>query len=166
MANYYYTIVGKNIELWEYIDSAAYDTIGEYRVKLPAERFSNNLVYPTTAVVNGLMFEGTAYIEPFVNVDPNELVGGAQPTLEAPTGSPGGPSGTSANTDEEDWHINMTRMLTLSIVDYCKAMKADAIGDVKIKEYYMKEFWKKVGDEQSNKRIQSVTFPQSPYAVK
>jgi|10_taG_2_1085330.scaffolds.fasta_scaffold42682_4 hypothetical protein len=165
-STYYYRIVGKNIELWEYVASGQYDIIGDYRIRLPVDRSSENLIYPNNAIDNGLMFEGTAYIEPFVNADPNELSGGAQPTLSAPTGAPGGASGTVDNTDEEEWHINMSRMLSLAIVDYCKAMMSDLAAKLDMKEYYMREFWKKVGDERSNKRIASVIFPHSPYAVK
>ena len=39
-------------------------------------------------------------------------------------------------------------------------------GDVERKEYYMREFWKKVADNESNKRIISVSFPTSPFAVR
>jgi len=45
-------------------------------------------------------------------------------------------------------------------------MRADGSGDLDRKEYYMKEFWKKVGDNESNKRIISMSFPMSPYAVR
>ena len=66
----------------------------------------------------------------------------------------------------ETSHANLNRMLSLACVDYLKAMIADKRGDIQLKEYYMKEFWKKVGDNESNKRKISMTYPVSPYAVR
>ena len=66
----------------------------------------------------------------------------------------------------ETSHANLNRMLSLACVDYLKAMISDARGDVQMKEYYMREFWKKVGDNESNKRKISMTYPVSPYAVR
>ena len=57
-------------------------------------------------------------------------------------------------------------MLSLAVVDYIKAQLFDLKGDLERKEYYMKEFWKKVGDNESNKRRISLTFPTSPFAVR
>jgi len=57
-------------------------------------------------------------------------------------------------------------MLALSIVDYVKSQVGDSQGDVSRKEYYMREFWKKVGDNESNKRKTSMSFPTSPFAVR
>ena len=57
-------------------------------------------------------------------------------------------------------------MLSLAVVDYIKAMLADLGGDIEKKEYYMREFWKKVGDDQSNKRKVSVSFPIGVFAVR
>jgi len=66
----------------------------------------------------------------------------------------------------ETSHANLNRMLSLACVDYLKAMISDARGDVQMKEYYMREFWKKVGDNESNKRKISMTYPANPYAVR
>ena len=57
-------------------------------------------------------------------------------------------------------------MLSLAVVDYLKAMVSDSSGDLQKKEYYMKEFWKKVGDDQSNKRRNFHVFPITPFAIK
>ena len=57
-------------------------------------------------------------------------------------------------------------MLSLAVVDYVKAMQSELQGDVQGKEYYMREFWKKVADDQSNKRKISISFPISAYAVR
>ena len=67
---------------------------------------------------------------------------------------------------DETNHVNLNRLLSLSVVDYLKAQLADMQGNVQMKEYYMREFWKKVGDNESNKRKISMTFPTSPYAIR
>lgn len=151
---WFYEVVGRNIHLWQWVDTAATDTVGSYRVKLPAEYYGKQLIYPDESITAGLRFEGTAFIEPFVDVDPNELDSAANPTLA-----------NQASPDEAD-HVNLSRMLSLAVVDYVKAMVSDAKGDIERKEYYMREFWKKVADNESNKRIISVSFPTSPFAVR
>ncbi len=63
-------------------------------------------------------------------------------------------------------HINLNKMLCLAIIDYCKAMLAEKNGEIDKKEYFMKEFYSKLGDNESNKRNISVSFPTGPFAVK
>ena len=63
-------------------------------------------------------------------------------------------------------HINLNKMLCLAIIDYCKAMLAEKNGEIDKKEYFMKEFYSKLGDNESNKRNISVTFPTGPFAIK
>jgi hypothetical protein len=67
---------------------------------------------------------------------------------------------------DETSHINLNRMLSLALVDYLKAMEADKIRDIQRKEYYMKEFYGKLGDNESNKRNISITFPIQPFAIR
>ena len=100
------------------------------------------------------MYEGTGFIEPFVNVDPNELDTNDNPTL------------TNQTSPDEADHVNLSRMLSLAVVDYIKAMLSDLGGELEKKEYYMREFWKKVGDDQSNKRKISISFPIGAFAVR
>jgi hypothetical protein len=69
-------------------------------------------------------------------------------------------------TPGESDHINLNRMLSLAVVDYIKAQLSDSKGELERKEYYMREFWKKVGDNESNKRKISVTFPSGPFAIR
>ena len=57
-------------------------------------------------------------------------------------------------------------MLCLAVVDYCKAMVSERDGEIDKKEYYIKEFYSKLADNESNKRIISVAFPISPFAVR
>ena len=63
-------------------------------------------------------------------------------------------------------HINLNKMLSLAVVEYCKAMMADRNGQIDKKEYFMKEFYGKLADNESNKRIISVASPISAFAVK
>ena len=63
-------------------------------------------------------------------------------------------------------HINLNKMLSLAVVDYCKAMMADRNGQIDKKEYFMKEYYGKLADNESNKRIISVASPISAFAVK
>ena len=70
------------------------------------------------------------------------------------------------SSPSESSHVNLNRMLSLACVDYVKAMVADLTGDIQKKEYYMRDFWKKIGDNASNKRKIFMTFPVSPFAVR
>ena len=149
-----YQVVGKNIHLYQYVQTANTDTIAGYRIRLPNDYYGNQLIYPDESITNGLMYEGTAFIEAFVSVDPNELDGNDNPTL------------TSQTSPDEADHVNLSRMLSLAVVDYVKAMLADLGGEIEKKEYYMREFWKKVGDDQSNKRRVSISFPLGVFAVR
>ena len=63
-------------------------------------------------------------------------------------------------------HIKLYKMLSLAVIDYCKAMLAERNGEIDKKEYFMKEFYSKLGDNESNKRNISVAFPSGPFAIK
>ena len=76
------------------------------------------------------------------------------------------PKAVTTSSADESSHMNLNRMLSLACADYLKAMLADREGDIERKEYYMKEFWGKVGDNESNKRKISMSFPSSPYALR
>ena len=62
--------------------------------------------------------------------------------------------------------INVNKMLCLAVVDYVKAMIHEERGEIDKKEYYIKEFYSKLADNESNKRIISSAFPISPFAVR
>jgi hypothetical protein len=63
-------------------------------------------------------------------------------------------------------YINLNKMLSLAVVDYCKAMMAERNGEIDKKEYFMKEFYSKLADNESNKRIISVASPLAAFAVR
>tara|TARA_X000001382_G_scaffold28877_3_gene18375 strand:+ start:270 stop:974 length:705 start_codon:yes stop_codon:yes gene_type:complete len=76
------------------------------------------------------------------------------------------PKEVTTSSADETSHLNLNRMLSLACVDYLKAMLADREGDIDRKEYYMREFWGKVGDNESNKRKISMSFPSAPHALR
>ena len=69
-------------------------------------------------------------------------------------------------TPDATSHVNLNKMLSLAVVDYLKAMTFESAGEIDKKEYYMKEFFGKLGDNESNKRNISVSFPSGPFAVR
>ena len=135
---WFFQTVGRNIHLWQYVEtSGATDTLAGIRISLPDEYYGKQLIYPDESITSGLRFEGTAFVEPFVNNDPNELNGNDEPTL------------TNQTSPDEADHVNLTRMLCLACVDYLKSMVADSNGELDKKEYYMREFWNLVQGEEN-----------------
>ena len=232
--NWMYTLSGRNIHLWQWVETAATDTVGSHRVKLPAEYYGKQLIYPNEDISSGLRIEYTAFSETFVSEalentsarasasnisfalsgtritsgdtnnfwdttsgfaagDKIRVIGSASNDADYTIDSFGGACNSnmvvsgSTLTDEnpgesitiyqipkavpdasvdESSHVNLNRMLSLAVIDYIKAQMKEAVGDLQGKEYCMREFWKKVGDNESNKRNVSMSFPASPFAVK
>ena len=225
--NWMYSLSGRHIHLWQWTETAATDTVGSYRVKLPSEYYGKQLIYPNEDITSGLRVEYTAFSEPFISEaledttgrisattiafsdggdtisdsgngfvtagfqtdDKIRIIGSASNdgdytvdvaagTLTIDSGSTtletAGesitiyqiPASVSDSSVDESSHINLNRMLSLAVVDYIKAQMKEATGDLQGKEYCMREFWKKVGDNESNKRNISMAFPASPFAVK
>jgi len=228
--NWMYSLSGRHIHLWQWTETAATDTVGSYRVKLPSEYYGKQLIYPNEDIASGLRIEYTAFSEPFVaealedntgrgsgtNIsfstsaiitttsnfwtttsgfaagDKVRVIGSASNdgdytistfsgtadvnmvTTEGNTTETAGESITiyqipksvaDASVDESS-HVNLNRMLSLAVVDYIRAQMKEAVGDLQGKEYCMREFWKKLGDNESNKRNISMSFPASPFAIK
>ena len=227
--NWYYQIQGRYIHLWQIANSAFIDTIGSYKIRLPGERSSIQLIYPDEDITDGLRIEYTSFNESelfisealetttakvsgtnisfnsspyiagtssiwtsngFAAGDKIRVIGSASNdgdytidsfsgagnpnlvTTEALTTEASGESITiyqipkTGATADETAHLNLNRMLCLAVVDYVKAQQKDAQGDIQAKEYYMKQFWKKIGDDQSNKRKISMSFALPAYSVK
>ena len=70
------------------------------------------------------------------------------------------------SSPSETSHPNLNNMLCLAIVDYVKAMLAESARDFQTKEYFMKEFYSKLGDNESNKRNITMSFPAGPFAIR
>ncbi len=222
--NWYYQLQGRYIHLWQLANNAFIDTLGSYKIRLPGERSSIQLIYPNEDITNGLRIEYTSFNEselfisealetttskisgtnisfnssPYITAANNtfevgdkiRVIGSASNdgdytiasfsgagnpnivTSEALTTEATGESITiyqipkTGATADETAHLNLNRMLCLAVVDYVKAQQKDAQGDIQAKEYYMKQFWKKIGDDQSNKRKISMSFALPAYSVK
>ena len=235
--NWFYELYGRKLHVWQWVETAATDTVGSYRVKLPSEFFGNQLIYPNEDITNGLRVEYTALYEPFISeAIEDTTVRESSSTISFEDGT-GGSSrdiidlGTSTATDfvaddkvrvmgsssndgdytvvtkgtdgstgyqqlevaagsftaeavgesitiyqipvsvadgsvVETTHVNLNRLLSLAIVDYVKAQAALQEGNTQLKEYYMRDFYKKIADDQSNRRKISITFPVSNFAVR
>ena len=222
--NWYYQLQGRYIHLWQLANNAFIDTLGSYKIRLPGERSSIQLIYPNEDITSGLRIEYTSFNEselfisealetttskfsstsisfnssPYITASGHNFVvgdkirvigsasndgdytiasfsGAGNPnivTSETLTTEAAGESITiyqipkTGATADETAHLNLNRMLCLAVVDYVKAQQKDAQGDIQAKEYYMKQFWKKIGDDQSNKRKISMSFPIPVYSVK
>ena len=148
---FFFELKGKKVALWKLVDSVSTDTVGSYRVRLPDSYYMNQLIYPDEAITNGLRFEYTALEKVFVKEDP-------QSTVDS--------SLTEDTSPSEESHVNLNRMRSLAVVDYIKAQINETKGDFQMKEYYMREFYNKLGDSESNMRSVSINFPASPFSVK
>ena len=149
-----YYLSGRDVHLYQIVGGARTDTLAGYRIRLPDEYFGNRLAYPGETITDGLMYEGTAFIKPFLTLDPNELVGDDNPDY------------IGDDSPSEDSHVNLSRMLSLAVVDFVKSQKSESMGNLEVKEYYIKEFWKKVGDNESNKRKISMSYPIPQFSVR
>lgn len=118
--------------------------------KLRLYKYSGDeLIYPDETITNGLRIEYRKLDKPFVTADP---------VTTSSLSEDGSPSETS--------HVNLNRMKSLAIVDYLKAMKYEMSGDMELKEYYIKEFWTKLANDQSNKKNVTMAFPVGSYALR
>ena len=149
---YAYRFNGRKLQLYRvrFNDTSFPDQKGRFNMS-PEE-----LIYPDETITNGLRIEYTYQDKNvFVNNDPNELQdNGTNPTL------------TTETSPSESSHVNVNKMLSLAIVDYLRAMIFEKAGQLELKEYYMKQYYKKIGDNDSNKRKIRFTFASSPYAVR
>ena len=148
-------LYGKNVRLWQVASGSTIVELAGYKLRLPQDYIGKQLVYPTETITDGLLFTGTAFVEPFIDVDPNELDGNDNPDLTEDT----------TPSVSEGRHVNCTRMVALAIVDYIKSQIAESTGNVELKEYYMKEFWGKVSDNKSNRSVAGIIVPKPTYAV-
>jgi len=225
---WFYQIVGRDIQLWQYVQNANTDTLAGFRIRLPNDFYGNQLIYPNEDITDGLRVEYKALNEPFIaealedmqvfiggttiafvdgggssdtitdsgsgfvtagfaatdkirvigsasNDGDYQLTNAAAGTLTMATGLLTAETASESVTiyqipkedssPSESSHVNLSRMLSLACVDYVKAMLSDFDGELDKKEYYMREFWKKVGDNESNRRMVAMSFPMKSYSV-
>ena len=143
---WFYQIKGRKLRLYKLLQNGGgvVDSLG----RVTASR-SDTMIYPDETITNGLRIEYRRLHEPFVTVDPVTAT-----------------SLTEDATPDETSHVNLNRMKSLAIIDYLKAMKADMAGDIELKEYYIKEFWTRLSNDQSNKKHVSMVFPSGAYALR
>ena len=146
--NYAYIQQGKQLRLYRILRSAGRVVDNQGRVS-GGDR--DKIIYPDEAITNGLRFEYTALSKVFVEEDPQSTVDSSLTEVTSPS---------------EESHVNLNRMRSLAVVDYIKAQLNETKGDFQMKEYYMREFYKKIGDSESNMRNISINFPVSPFSVK
>ena len=144
--NFVYRLHGKTLRLWRFRRTPAKGINTEGRVSTSGW---HSLVYPDETITDGLRIEYTAINKPFVQEDPDSNV-----TL------------TEVTSPTETTHVNLNRMLSLAVVDYVKAQLAEREGNIQAKEYFMREFFNKLADNESNKNHAYVAQAVSPYAVK
>jgi len=226
---WFYQFSGRDLQLYQYVQSANTDTVAGFRIKLPTDYYANQLIYPNEDITDGLRIEYTSLDEPFIaealedmqvfidgtgiafvdggggsdtitdtgsgfvtagfaatdkirvigsasNDGDYQLTNAAAGTLTMATASLTAETASESVTiyqipkedssPDETSHINLNKMLSLACVDYVKAMLSDLTGDIQKKEYYMREFWKKIGDNDSNKRKIVMSYPIGTYAVR
>jgi hypothetical protein len=125
-------------------------TLDGYKMVIPSSSSTTGISYPDETITNGIRVEYTALVKPFVQQDPEST---AYSSL------------TEVTSPNELTHLNLNRVLSLAIVDYLKAMMAERDGDLQQKEYYMRNFHKKVSDNESNKNKIHIA-QSSSYSVK
>jgi len=109
------------------------------------------IIYPNEDIINGLRIEYTAFDKPFVTEDP-ETVAAASLVEDA--------------SPKETSHVNLNRMLSLSCVEFIKGMVAERSDNIEAKEYYMRQFYKKLSDNASNDRKMFLSSPQPITSVR
>jgi len=147
--NWFYQKKGRKIHLFQMRTGSMLVPDSEGRLTPSADE----LIYPSEAIINGLRIEYTALTKPFVSEDPEVT---ADASLTEVTG-------TSIN---ESTHVNLNKMLSLSIVEYVKAKVSERRGDLKEKEYYMREYYKKLADNESNLKKVFISGTQPVFALK
>jgi|TARA_Y100000310_G_scaffold172945_2_gene173060 hypothetical protein len=154
---YIYQVKNNKLFLWKIrsIGDSVPTTSGEI-----TSSGTNRVIYPPENITNGLRIEYGSLDSLFVDNDPNALSSDSSET------SWGNPTLTEESTPSETSHLNLSRTLSLAMVDYVKAMMSDQSGDLERREIYMRDFYKKVGDDKSNTYRVSLSFPASPYAVR
>ena len=145
---YAYIQSGKKLRLYKIKRSSGRIIDNQGRVK--GGEF-DSIIYPDEAITLGLRIEYTAIVDPFVAEDPETTSISSLTTVSSPI---------------ESTHINLNRMLSLAVVDYVRAMMAERQGDIQAKEYYLREFHKKVADNESNRNKMYIANTIKTYAVK
>ena len=143
---YAYVYSGRKIRLYKIVRSSGRIIDNQGRV---TGGTLDNIIYPDENITAGLRIEYTSIVEPFVQEDPETTTSLSE----------------DANPSESS-HLNLNRNLSLAVLCYVKAQLAERMGDMNVKEYYMREFYKKVADNESNKNKVFMASPIKTFAIK
>ncbi|HIG57931.1 MAG TPA: hypothetical protein EYQ21_00815 [Flavobacteriales bacterium] len=124
------------------------------------EADDTELIYPDEQIDVGLRVEYNSYVKPFVDVDPNTLATDTNETTWT------NPTLAEVTSPEETSHVNLNRMLSLACVCFVQAQDAAKQGNIQLKEYYMREFYKKLADNESNKKKITIAFASPVSSVR
>jgi len=148
-ANWFYIKKGRKLHLYMLRKGSFIAPDSEGRLS----PVGDSLVSPDEAITNGLRIEYTKVSEPFVDKDPETTV---DSSLTEVTGA----------SITESSHINLNKVLSLAVVSYVKAKVAERQQDLQGKEYYMREFWKRVADNKSNMKRVHIVQTQPVFNLK
>jgi hypothetical protein len=145
---YAYMQQGKQLRLYKILRSSGRIVDNQGRVTSGNQ---STIIYPDEAITNGLRIEYTALEKVFVAEDPEVTANSSLTEVTSPS---------------ESSYLNLNRVLSLAVICFVKAQVAERMGDIKLKEYYMREFHKKVADNESNKNKMFIVSPISTFAIK
>ena len=145
--HWFYKKKGKKIHLFKMLSGNT--TIPTSQGRLSAD--DTTMIYPNEDIENGLRVEYTAFNKPFVDADPETTAAASLVEVTSP---------------KEGSHVNLNRMLSLACVEFVKAMVAEKSNNIEAKEYYMRQFYKKLADNASNDRRMFVSSPQPITSVR
>jgi len=145
---YAYIHQGKKLKLYKIVRSSGNVVDAQGRV---SGGTSDSIQYPDESITDGLRIEYTAIEKPFVQQDPETTSYSSLTEVTSPT---------------ELTHVNLNRMLSLAIVDFVRASVAERQGNIQGKEYYMREFFSKIADNESNKNKVYIAHTIDTFAVK
>ena len=145
---YCYMQQGKKLRLYKFVRVSGRIVDNQGRV---SGGVKSRIEYPDENITQGLRIEYTAIEKPFVNEDPETTVNSSL---------------NDNNSPDENTHVNLNRILSLAVVCYVKAQLAERAGSLELKEYYMKEFYKKMADNESNKNKVFIANTMKPFSVK
>ena len=145
---YAYMQQGKQLRLYKIVRTSGRIVDNQGRVT-GGDR--DAIIYPDEAITNGLRVEYTALEKVFVAEDPEIIANSSLTEVTSPS---------------ESSYLNLNRVLSLAVVCFVKAQVAERMGDLQLKEYYMREFYKKVADNESNKNKMFIASPISTFAIK
>lgn len=154
--NWFYHKKGRKLHLYQMRTGSMLVPDSEGRLTPAADE----LIYPSESITNGLRIEYTALTKPFIDKDPESTA----ESLDG--GDDGGYVEVTGTSISETSHVNLNKMLSLAVVEFVKAKVAERRGDLKEKEYHMREYYKKLSDNESNLKKVFITGTQPVYALK